>query len=130
MPFDITVTRVFAAAHQLRLYDGSLEPLHGHNWKLAVTVTADQLDTIGVVMDFHELERRVAELVDSLHNSHLNDHPAFAGINPSTENVCLYIAKSLDLPPSVSLTRVDVWETETCQATYRPVGAKFQGESR
>ena len=29
MPFEITTTRTFAAAHQLRLPDGSLEPLHG-----------------------------------------------------------------------------------------------------
>jgi 6-pyruvoyltetrahydropterin/6-carboxytetrahydropterin synthase len=37
MPFDITATRTFSAAHQLRLYDGSLEPLHGHNWVVRVT---------------------------------------------------------------------------------------------
>ena len=40
MPFEITTTRTFAAAHQLRLYDGSLEPLHGHNWRVQVTVCA------------------------------------------------------------------------------------------
>ena len=57
MPFQITVTRRFSAAHQLRLYDGSLEPLHGHNWVVRVAVESRKLDAIGVVMDFHELER-------------------------------------------------------------------------
>src|SRR4051812_27370017 len=37
MPFEITTTRTFSAAHQLRLPDGSIEPLHGHNWRVKVT---------------------------------------------------------------------------------------------
>ena len=57
MVADPATTRSFSAAHQLRLYDGSLEPLHGHNWQVKVTVVAAKLDSIGVVMDFHELER-------------------------------------------------------------------------
>src|SRR3989442_3722185 len=87
MPFDITATRHFSAAHQLRLYDGSLEPLHGHNWKVRVTASADKLDAIGVVMDFHELDRLLGAIIMAMHNTHLNDLPAFAVLNPSTENV-------------------------------------------
>ena len=62
MPFEITVVREFAAAHQIRLLDGSLEPLHGHNWRLSVTVAADKLDGIGTVMDFHHLPLSVSSL--------------------------------------------------------------------
>src|SRR5688572_2195891 len=40
MTFEITTTRHFSAGHQLVLYDGSLEPLHGHNWVVKVSVTA------------------------------------------------------------------------------------------
>jgi len=58
MPFAISTVRRFSASHQLAMYDGSLELLHGHDWVVKVTVTADELDKIGVVMDFHELERR------------------------------------------------------------------------
>src|SRR3712207_6821545 len=100
MPFEITTTRHFSAAHQLRLYDGSLEPLHGHNWRVKVTVSASQLDPIGVVMDFHELGRLVDAVVVPMHNRHLNDLPAFAagdpgGLNPSAENVALHVGRSL-----------------------------------
>ena len=80
MPFEITTTRRFSAAHQLRLYDGSLEPLHGHNWRVKVTVSAAKLDRIGVVMDFHELERLVDAVTMPLHNRHLNDLPPFASV--------------------------------------------------
>src|SRR5688500_20220495 len=83
MPFDISTTRSFSAAHQLRLYDGSLEPLHGHNWIVRVTVTADARDAIGAVMDFHELERLVDRAIEPLQNGHLNEPDAVASGNPS-----------------------------------------------
>jgi 6-pyruvoyltetrahydropterin/6-carboxytetrahydropterin synthase len=120
MPFQITATRHFAAAHQLRLYDGSLEPLHGHNWKVRVTVGADKLDPIGVVMDFHELDRMLGVITSSFHNTHLNDHAAFKTANPSTENVALHIGENLRLPAGVELVAVEVWETAENSALWRP----------
>jgi 6-pyruvoyltetrahydropterin/6-carboxytetrahydropterin synthase len=121
MPFEITARGEFAAAHQLRLYDGHLEPLHGHNWVVVVTVSADKLDAIGVVMDFHELDRLLAAIIKPLHNSHLNDvEPFKSSLNPSTENVALHIGRSLQLPGNVRLVSVEVWETSANSATYRP----------
>ena len=120
MPFDITATRTFSAAHQLRLYDGSLEPLHGHNWVVRVTVSADKLDAIGLVMDFHELERLLDAIVTPMHNTHLNDLPPFKTLNPSTENVALHVGRSLSLPAGVKLRAVEVWETDQNSAVYRP----------
>ena len=120
MPFEITTTRTFSAAHQLRLYDGSLEPLHGHNWRVKVIVGAEALDAIGVVMDFHELDRLVDELIAPMHNRHLNDLPAFGSLNPSAENVAFYIGRALRLPNSVRLKSVEVWETDGNSAVYRP----------
>ena len=123
MTFEITTTRRFSAAHQLRLYDGSLEPLHGHNWRVRVTVAAPRLDEIGVVMDFHALERLVDEVLGPMHNRHLNDLPAFTDgtLNPSAENVAVHVANSLQprLVGGVSLRSVEVWETDDNSATYR-----------
>src|SRR5881394_4077907 len=119
MPFQITTTRDFSAAHALRLYDGSLEPIHGHNWRVSVTVMADKLDSIGVVMDFHELQRLVDEVIRPMHNSSLNDLPAFAATNPTAENVALHVARSLKLSASVRLSKVEVWETWNCSAVYQ-----------
>jgi 6-pyruvoyltetrahydropterin/6-carboxytetrahydropterin synthase len=120
MAFDITVTREFAAAHQLRLYDGSLEPIHGHNWRVRVTITAQKLDAIGVVMDFHELERLLNEIVQPIHNRHLNELATFQKMNPSAENVAVHIGESLRLPDAVRLESVEVWETVGNSAIYRP----------
>ena len=121
--FEITTTRGFAAAHQLRLYDGSLEPLHGHNWRVKVTVAAAKLDAIGVVMDFHELERLIDAVVAPMHNRHLNEVAPFAKeLNPSTENVALHVGRSIagGLPNGVRLVCVEVWETDENSALYRP----------
>jgi 6-pyruvoyltetrahydropterin/6-carboxytetrahydropterin synthase len=118
VPFEITITRDFSASHQLRMYDGSLEPLHGHNWHVRVTVGAAQLDAIGTVMDFHELQRLLDAIVDPMHNSHLNDHPAFAKRNPSAENVATNIGESLKLPSNVKLVSVEAWETPDCRARW------------
>ena len=120
MPFEITTTREFSAAHQLKLYDGSLEPLHGHNWRVKVTVSTQELDAIGVVMDFHELEHLVDGVIAPLHNRHLNDVVAFERLNPSAENVAYHFGQALKLPPAVRLQVVEVWETSNNSAVYRP----------
>ena len=120
MSFRITTTQEFAASHQLRLYDGSLESLHGHNWKVTVTVGAAELDEIGLVMDFHVLDRRLERILRELHNHHLNEVEMFGGRNPSAENVALTIAENLRLPRKVELVSVEVWETEGNSAVYVP----------
>jgi 6-pyruvoyltetrahydropterin/6-carboxytetrahydropterin synthase len=120
MTFTISTTRSFCAAHQLRLYDGSIEPVHGHNWRVRVSVSADRLDAIGVVMDFHELERLVDAIVRPWHNTHLNEAQAFAGRNPSAENVAVALVEGLKLPPGVRVARVEVWETDENRAELSP----------
>ncbi len=121
MAFEISAERRFAASHQLRLYDGTLEPLHGHNWRVRVTVAAAELDAIGVVMDFHELERLLGDVVERFGNSHLNEQVPFkAELNPSAENVALHVARAIKLPDRVRLTMVEVWETPENRARYRP----------
>jgi 6-pyruvoyltetrahydropterin/6-carboxytetrahydropterin synthase len=120
MPFEISTIRVFSASHQLRLYDGSLEPLHGHNWKVKVTVAAQKLDAMGVVMDFHLLEELVDAVVGPMHNRHLNDLPTFADVNPSAEGVAMRVAEGVRLPTGLRLVSAEVWETAENSAIYRP----------
>jgi len=111
MRYLITTTRHFSAAHALRLYDQSMEPIHGHNWKIQVTVEAPRLDSIGVVMDFHDLEKQIDALVGPFHNRHLNELDAFQSLNPTAENVAVYVAGNLQLPAGAGLKSVEVWET-------------------
>lgn len=122
MPFHITIRRWFAAAHQLRLGDGSLEPLHGHNWQVRfIAARADGgLDETGTVHDFHDIEPRLERVLAVMHNRHLNDLPAFADLNPTTEHVARHVGTSVELPPGLRVVEVEVWETPDCSATWRP----------
>jgi 6-pyruvoyltetrahydropterin/6-carboxytetrahydropterin synthase len=120
MAFEIQTNHEFAASHQLRLYDGALEQLHGHNWRVRVTVSAEKLDHVGLVMDFHKLERLVDQVLAPMRERHLNEVAAFAGMNPSAENVAQYIAGKVQLPGNVRLKSVEVWETPGNCAVYRP----------
>ena len=122
MPFEITIRRWFAASHQLRLADGSLEPLHGHNWqvRLVVARAGAGLDDMGTVHDFHDIERRLDAVLGECHNAHLNDVAGFRTLNPSAEHVARYVAQSVRLPQQVRVVEVEVWETPDCSATFRP----------
>jgi len=124
--YEISTTRRFSAAHALRLYDGSMEPVHGHNWRVRVTVVSDELDAIGVVMDFHELERMVDAVITPWHNHHLNDARQFRDLNPTAENVAVVLSPSMALPNSVRLACVEVWETDENRAAFWPGGSADQ----
>jgi len=66
--YEIMIEKIFCAAHAIRLYGGSLEPMHGHNWPIAITVASQQLDDIEVVLDFHELGKTGDGLMAQAHN--------------------------------------------------------------
>ena len=85
-----------------------------------VTVGADQLDAIGVVMDFHVLERRLRKILAPFDSHHLNDVEPFTSLNPSAENVAGHIARSLKLPARVRLVAVEAWETPSNRAKFTP----------
>lgn len=118
MAFEISVDVTFSAAHQIRLYDGSMEPLHGHNWRARITCRREGLDSIGVVMDFHVLKRHVEKITGPWHNACLNQAPEFSALMPTAEHVAMVIAESLELPQRVQLSSVEVWETDDCRAAW------------
>jgi 6-pyruvoyltetrahydropterin/6-carboxytetrahydropterin synthase len=125
--FEVSVEAQFAAAHQLRNYRGKCENLHGHNYKVRITVAGEELNSIGLLADFTELKAALREITESLDHKFLNELEPFTEINPSAENVAWYICdrmqKSLeagDAANPIQIAEVKVWETETSTATYRP----------
>jgi len=55
--FQVSVEETFSAGHALRGYRGKCENVHGHNYRVRVTVEGPQLDSIGLLCDFTELKR-------------------------------------------------------------------------
>jgi 6-pyruvoyltetrahydropterin/6-carboxytetrahydropterin synthase len=119
--YEVIITHPFVAAHRLTLYDGSLEPLHGHNWKVEVRLAGADLDQIEILIDFLEVKKQVREILSNLDYTFLNENPNLAGHNPSAELVAHWIFKKVQsaLPhPVARVRRVTVWETEDCAASY------------
>lgn len=54
--YEVTIIKSFSAAHLLADIGGKCETLHGHNFKVEVSVAADQLDANGLLIDFRFLK--------------------------------------------------------------------------
>jgi 6-pyruvoyltetrahydropterin/6-carboxytetrahydropterin synthase len=125
--FEVSVEETFAAAHALRGYHGKCEHLHGHNYKVEVTLAGEHLDPTGLLVDFVQVKQWVHSVAERLDHRLLNEIPPFNVVNPSAENLAKYFFEQLtnelvEFPsvPQVHLVQVRIWETETSAATYRP----------
>lgn len=119
--YELIVVSHFAGAHRLRCLHGRCEALHGHNWKIEVSVASNRLGKEGIVIDFKVLKEKVGRVIDGLDHTFLNDHPFFSKREPSSENIARYIfdrvRKELKGHPAV-VKRVTAWESETACASY------------
>jgi 6-pyruvoyltetrahydropterin/6-carboxytetrahydropterin synthase len=121
--FELKILSHFSAAHQLTMVAKKCENLHGHNWKVEVCIKGDRLNEAGVVVDFGIIKGCVKEIMDRLDHKFLNELPYFKNEAPSSENLAVYIAKSLQEminEPGVAVSRVTTWESEDACATYYP----------
>lgn len=120
--YYVTVRTEFAAAHALRGYRGKCENLHGHNFKVEVTLKGRELDRCGMLVDFADVKARLNELVGALDHQNLNELEPFASMaNPSAENIAKHLHDGIAklLPAGVRVDAVSVFETDRCSATYR-----------
>jgi len=102
----------FDAAHQLTEYHGKCENLHGHTYKLRVTLKG-HIDSKGMIIDFTILKNIVKEkVIEKLDHRFLNE------IVPKStaENIALWIwseLKPILTSPNYNLYEIILWETET-----------------
>jgi 6-pyruvoyltetrahydropterin/6-carboxytetrahydropterin synthase len=123
--FEVSVEQTFAAGHALRNYKGSCENVHGHNFKVLVTIEGQKLDNAGLLIDFLDLKASMQDVIAKLDHRFLNDIAPFDVLNPSAENMAEYFYKELaqgieSNPVPIRIREVKVWETDIQSATYRP----------
>jgi 6-pyruvoyltetrahydropterin/6-carboxytetrahydropterin synthase len=119
--FELKVVTNFAAAHQLKMVAKKCENLHGHNWKVEVCVAGETLNDAGVLVDFGEIKKHLSKVIAMLDHKFLNELEFFRDGNPSSENIAMYIAKTLRAAindDSIKVTRITTWESEDSCATY------------
>lgn len=124
--YEVSVEQTFAAAHALRHYKGACENLHGHNFKVEVTIQGERLDEAGMLVDFIDVKELMREVMSRLDHQNLNEVPPFdEAKNPSAENIAEYFFCHMTeglarTPVPVRVTQVKIWETAIQSATYRP----------
>jgi 6-pyruvoyltetrahydropterin/6-carboxytetrahydropterin synthase len=118
--FTIKVETHFRASHQLTLPDGSKEPLHIHNWVVSAGISSDNLDSMGLVMDFSRLKAMVDTTIAEFDDVQLDNIDYFRRNNSSAENVAKYIFDKLEpkLPAGVKLRGIKVIEEPGCSAKF------------
>jgi 6-pyruvoyltetrahydropterin/6-carboxytetrahydropterin synthase len=119
--YRLTIYTQFAAAHNLINYQGDCENLHGHNWKVEVTVAAKELDKAGLGIDFKILKRETNKVLDQLDHKYLNDLAPFKEYSPSSENIARFLFEELGrtlTSDNVAVEKVNVWESENACASY------------
>ena len=109
---QLSATSHFAASHFLTNYHGKCENLHGHNYKLVVTIEGE-INEDGMVMDYKKINNVVNDLViDKLDHTHLNDLIK----NPSSEHLAIWIWDILS--PHLPMKKIRLYETENYYCEY------------
>ena len=114
--YEVKVMRDFAAAHRVEDYPGNCERLHGHNWKVEIIVRTEKLDDLGMVIDFRKLKELTDRALEPLDHNYLNETSPFDEVNPTAENIARYLFDVISR--DVTVSRVNVFETETSMASY------------
>lgn len=121
--YEVTIETGFSGAHVLRGYEGKCGRLHGHNWKVAVTVATERLDDVGMGLDFSRLKDETRAVLAQVDHSHLNEVFPFTELNPTAENIAKWVwemlGKRLD-GTALTVARVTVWESDSAAATFVP----------
>ena len=141
----IRVTKEFAfeAAHMLEGYDGHCSQIHGHSYRLFVTIIGSPIEDpsnpkCGMVMDFGDLKRIVnkvviepfdhsfiikrsetnSPLIDTLNNQY--QRIVVVDYQPTCENMVSQFARRIaeHLPSGVSLHNIRLYETAQSYAEW------------
>ncbi len=131
-------------AHALRNYDGLCRNIHGHSYKMDITLSGQPLHDEsspknGMVMDFGDLKKLVNEEIISLLDhalvlnsktdaqlvevlKHNYEKIVIVDFQPTTENLLNFVADKIKakLPEKVELTCVRLRETDTSYAEWIP----------
>lgn len=109
--WHIRVSARFSAAHQIRDHGGRCEQVHGHNYRVEVTISSDVLSPPGMIADFAVVRSRLAAILPD--HRMLNEVYDF---NPTAENLARHFYE--EMRRHFPVTSVTVWENDDSAAGY------------
>lgn len=128
MTFTLTVRDHIMIAHSLKSeVFGPAQGLHGATYVVDASFEATELDADGIVVDIGAASRALQDITASLSYRNLDDEPAFAGVNTTTERLCQVIGDRLAAealeggfsPARLTGITVTLRESHIAWASYR-----------
>ena len=119
--YKINVTTSFPGAHLLKHYDGACKNLHGHNWKVRVQLVTDQVDEIGMAIDFKIVKEFLNAIIEQFDHKYLNELHYFSEQNPTSENIARVIYELLQKNfenDNIKVNEVEIWESDYTSVIY------------
>jgi 6-pyruvoyltetrahydropterin/6-carboxytetrahydropterin synthase len=122
--YEVSKEFSFSAAHQIRMHGGKCERLHGHNWRVRVHARSSELNRIGMVVDFADLQKIVADVCARFDHQNINEIPPFDEVNTTAELLArhFYVEANRRLAADdarrVRVSKVEVWENPGSLAVY------------
>lgn len=119
MRVELTRRFRFESAHRLPMVppDHKCSRVHGHSFRIDVTLEGEVDPAMGWLVDFGEIAARVEPVLrQELDHRLLNDVPGLE--NPTSEVLCGWLWKRLE-PLVPHLAAITVHETCTARCTYR-----------
>lgn len=141
--FQVSREIDFCYGHRLLNYDGKCRFLHGHNGRAVITLESENLDNLGMVLDFSDIKRVVSDWIDEHldHRMILNRQDPIVPVlkemgepmhlidtNPTAENIAKLI-HDFAATHGFPVLQTQLWETPHCYATYRPFTTGGAAES-
>lgn len=123
----------FCYGHRLLNYEGKCRHLHGHNGRAVVVMEREELDPLGMVVDFADIKASIAAWIDDNldhrmilcdadpmleHLRSVNEPLYVLPVNPTAENIARVIYE-FGRDEGFPIVEVSLWETRKAFATYR-----------
>lgn len=118
--YRMTVEGQFSAAHAIREYPGPCCQLHGHNYRVVVHLSGNELDHLGMLIDYTDVKRALTTVLQPYDHAYLNNLPEFSTLNPTSEQIARLLYQQLrdnllttdELRRRIHLDEVVVFESE------------------
>lgn len=119
--FEIEVSHRFSAAHAVTV-GGIPEELHGHDWRVTITIQGPDLDHEDLLVDFHAVESSLKTAISPFAGRTMNGVPPFDVIHPTAERLAEFVAGVVhpNIPSGCRIASVAVEEAPGCIARWLP----------
>jgi len=125
--YELMVTRDFVAQHFLTVPNcGPENEWHSHHFRVEVHLRAPELNEHGYLVDIDDVKAALDGQVARFRDTTLNDHDAFAGLNPSVEHFARIflegVTATMDTAHLDTVT-IRIWEDDEAWASYEKICA-------